>query len=178
MRLRLMLRVGLCLVITEAIHAVRAEAQRSGTPGTIEIRGQVPTPQVVTVRPREIPRYSRQVLVPAFYDRTFRPSALPAYQLVSLKQVLGAALAGANAPPSAPALELEIEALRRDLEYRRARLDSIAEDVRNLGVPRPDSTGRPPAVSNPGRPPADSSRRPPADTPSRPPNDETDRPLR
>ena len=28
---------------------------------TIEIRGQVPTPQVVTVRPREAPAYSRRV---------------------------------------------------------------------------------------------------------------------
>jgi hypothetical protein len=50
---------------------------------TIEIRGQVPTPQVVTVRPREAPAYSRRVLVPAFFDRDFWPSILPPLQIVS-----------------------------------------------------------------------------------------------
>ena len=50
---------------------------------TIEIRGQVPTPQVVTVRPRETPTYSRRVLVPGFLDRSFWPSILPALQIVS-----------------------------------------------------------------------------------------------
>ena len=49
---------------------------------TIEIRGQVPTPQVVTVRPREAPAYSRRVLVPAFLDHDFWPSILPPLQLV------------------------------------------------------------------------------------------------
>ena len=49
---------------------------------TIEIRGQVPTPQVVTVRPRETPSYSRRVLVPAFFDHDFWPSILPPLQLV------------------------------------------------------------------------------------------------
>jgi hypothetical protein len=49
---------------------------------TIEIRGQVPTPQVVTVRPRETPAYSRRVLVPAFLDHDFWPSILPPLQLV------------------------------------------------------------------------------------------------
>lgn len=49
----------------------------------IEIRGQVPTPQVVTVRPREAPAYNRRVLVPAFFDRDFWPSILPPLQIVS-----------------------------------------------------------------------------------------------
>lgn len=51
---------------------------------TIEIRGQVPTPQVVTVRPREAPAYSRRVLVPAFFDRDFWPSILPPLQIISV----------------------------------------------------------------------------------------------
>ena len=55
----------------------------------IEIRGQVPTPQVVTVRPREVPTYSRQVLYPRFYDHDFWPSILPAYQLVTKRQMTG-----------------------------------------------------------------------------------------
>ena len=56
----------------------------------IEIRGQVPTPQVVTVRPREVPTYSRQVLYPRFYDHDFWPAILPAYQIVPKRQVTGA----------------------------------------------------------------------------------------
>lgn len=59
----------------------RAQAPRS----TIEIRGQVPTPQVVTVRPRETPAYSRRVLVPGFFDHDFWPSILPPLDIVSLK---------------------------------------------------------------------------------------------
>jgi len=50
---------------------------------TIEIRGQVPTPQVVTVRPRETPAYSRRVLVPTFFDRDFWPSILTPLEIVS-----------------------------------------------------------------------------------------------
>jgi hypothetical protein len=49
---------------------------------TVEIRGQVPTPQVVTVRPRAVPDYSRGVLVPAFYDQHFWPSILAPYRVV------------------------------------------------------------------------------------------------
>jgi hypothetical protein len=61
--------------------STRTQAQRR--PETIEIRGQVPTPQVVTVRPREAPAYSRRVLVPAFFDRSFWPSILPPIQIVA-----------------------------------------------------------------------------------------------
>jgi hypothetical protein len=63
----------------------RAQAPRSST---IEIRGQVPTPQVVTVRPRETPAYSRRVLVPAFLDHDFWPSILPPLDIVSSKAVI------------------------------------------------------------------------------------------
>src|SRR5215217_3772901 len=55
----------------------------------IEIRGQVPTPQVVTVRPREVPQYNRRFLVPAFYDHDFWPVILPGYQLVSRRLITG-----------------------------------------------------------------------------------------
>ena len=48
----------------------------------IEIRGQVPTPQVVTVRPREMPAYDRQVLVPTFYDRDFWQAILPGFRIL------------------------------------------------------------------------------------------------
>jgi len=59
----------------------RQQAPRRGA--TIEIRGQVPTPQVVTVRPRETPAFSRRVLVPGILDHDFWPSILPALDIVS-----------------------------------------------------------------------------------------------
>ena len=57
----------------------------------IEIRGQVPTPQVVTVRPREVPSYSRQVLVPRFYDQDFWPDIEEGYVVVSDRLLTGLA---------------------------------------------------------------------------------------
>jgi hypothetical protein len=129
-----------------------ADAQRQ----TIEIRGQVPTPQIVTVRPREVAEFPAQVLVPAFYDHQFWPMILPAYQIVQRREVLGgtttdtmpavAPIPVAGTPqlvpalpsrdsavvPTAPRTDVpaatrneEIELLRRDLEARRARVDSI-----------------------------------------------------
>lgn len=41
---------------------------------TIEIRGQAPAPEVVTVRPREIPQFQRKVITPILYDA---PPAAP-----------------------------------------------------------------------------------------------------
>jgi hypothetical protein len=63
-----------------------ANAQQRGArrrQPTIEIRGTVPTPQVVTVRPREVPAYSRQVLVPRFYDHDFWPEIQEGYAIMS-----------------------------------------------------------------------------------------------
>jgi hypothetical protein len=59
-----------------------AKAPAAGAAQTVEIRGQVPTPQVVTVRPRQEPLYERGVLVPAFYDRHFWGSILAPYRVV------------------------------------------------------------------------------------------------
>jgi hypothetical protein len=81
--------VLLCLLSAGELAAQAGQPrpeQRTQTPrrqATIEIRGQVPTPQVVTVRPRETPAFSRRVLVPAFFDRDFWPSILPPLQIVS-----------------------------------------------------------------------------------------------
>jgi hypothetical protein len=152
--------LGIAAAITLLAGSARAgEAQRE----TIEIRGQVPTPQIVTVRPRSVPEFSTQVLVPAFYNHQFWPVILPAYQIVQRSEVYGVMAtdslpAGAGQPvPVAGAPDLmppdtvarrpradttsrvnvtrpqvppattneEIEALRRELELRRARLDSI-----------------------------------------------------
>ena len=73
-------------------------------PAPIEIRGTVPTPQVVTVRPRETPTYDRRVLVPNFYDHDFwRSSILPGYQIVQRRALTGALPGDTVAVPSAAA---------------------------------------------------------------------------
>lgn len=84
---------GGATVVLAAPGALRAQQPKPQRPApsaqtprrqeTIEIRGQVPTPQVVTVRPRETPAYSRRVLVPTFFDHDFWPSILPPLQIVS-----------------------------------------------------------------------------------------------
>ena len=68
-----------------ALDATTASAQRRPPrrQATIEIRGTVPTPQVVTVRPREVPAYSRQVLVPRFYHHDFWPEIQEGYAIMS-----------------------------------------------------------------------------------------------
>ena len=83
---RVLAPVVLVMAPTAAAHGQQRPEQRTQPPRrqqTIEIRGQVPTPQVVTVRPRETPMYSRRVLVPAFFDRDFWPSILPPLEIVS-----------------------------------------------------------------------------------------------
>jgi len=81
----------LALVAAIVVFAPAAlEAQR--TPRrqqSIEIVGQVPTPQVVTVRPREMPQYDRRVLVPTFYDHDFWQSILPGYLVVRQRMITG-----------------------------------------------------------------------------------------
>jgi len=94
MRMRLTTIAGMALgvAVALAVAAPAAEAQRRPTTRRaqpIEIRGQVPTPQVVTVRPREVPAYSRRVLVPGFYDHDFWATILPAYQLVPGRMLTG-----------------------------------------------------------------------------------------
>ncbi len=83
-------RCVLALALVAALPAVAAAQQptrRREAP--IVIRGQVPTPQVVTVRPRAVPAYSRQVLVPRFYDHDFWPEIDPSYQLVPARMLRG-----------------------------------------------------------------------------------------
>jgi hypothetical protein len=72
-------------IVTSAQAQVTPKKKKPAAEGgaqTVEIRGQVPTPQVVTVRPRAVPDYSRGVLVPAFYDQHFWPSILAPYRVV------------------------------------------------------------------------------------------------
>jgi hypothetical protein len=88
-------RVGCGVLIGGVMLAAssRLNAQQKGPPPkkgqAIEIRGQVPTPQVVTVRPREVPTYDRQLLAPAFYNGTGSTASTGAVQLVPESQVRG-----------------------------------------------------------------------------------------
>ena len=89
-----MQRITLATLAALALVAASARAQdparRTGN-CTIEIRGQVPTPQVVTVRPREAPQFDRNVLVPDFYNRDFLGLATVGYQLVPRSTITGSA---------------------------------------------------------------------------------------
>ena len=163
----------LCASISEA-----QQPTRRGTSRTIEIRGQVPTPQVVTVRPREAPQFDRNVLVPDFYNPDFLGLATVGYQLVPRSTITGSqadtvrlaerqmtppavgvistptpppqpVVAGTPAAPTDTTAEAarraEIEAIRKEIAMRRARLDSIAGRVQQMGAPaaQRDTTRRP-----------------------------------
>src|SRR5688500_7013824 len=86
------MRLSLGVVAVVALAAPAGEAQeptRRPSSRTIEIRGQVPTPQVVTVRPREAPQFDRNVLVPDFYNPDFLGLATVGYQLVPRSTITG-----------------------------------------------------------------------------------------
>jgi len=176
-------RVG-CGVLIGGVMLVassRLNAQQKGPPPkkgqSIEIRGQVPTPQVVTVRPREVPTYDRQLLAPAFYNGTGSTASTGAVQLVPESQVRGttaldttpAIMAHEGGVPTvgplavhpdsmrnardtaatraaatrAGASTAEIEAMRHELAVRRARLDSL-QRMLNLRMQTPVALGKEP----------------------------------
>ena len=80
--------LALALVVGATTAADAQQPTRRRQP-TIEIRGQVPTPQVVTVRPREVPAFSRQVLVPRFYDHDFWPDIQEGYDVLTNRMFAG-----------------------------------------------------------------------------------------
>jgi len=77
------LRLALLLALVAAVPSLASAQQPTPaptpapttaapvTPGaprvrrTVEIRAQAPAPEVITVRPREVPQYTRRLLVPA-----------------------------------------------------------------------------------------------------------------
>lgn len=140
--------LALAILGAAAIPAA-AHAQQTTQPpvkrrqAPIEIRGQVPTPQVVTVRPREVPAYSRQVLVPNFYDHDFWPSILPGYRLVPKRQVTGAV----------PIDSMTLRSDRAMTDSTRSAAPAAPDSVRQNVTP-----GTPPAAqptgSGSGTPPA------------------------
>jgi hypothetical protein len=143
-------RIALVTLVL-AVVPVTAEAQQPTQPAQqptrrrqapIEIRGQVPTPQVVTVRPRALPTYSRQVLVPRFFDHDFWPDIQLGYQLVPERQINGRLIAD-TLHTAADSLT----ALRPDTT--RARMDSPRTDSTRARAAPVDTLAR-----KPGTPPA------------------------
>ena len=84
-RLAVVAAVAAVALVPAAVEAQRTPRRQQ----SIEIVGQVPTPQVVTVRPREMPQYDRRVLVPTFYDHDFWQSILPGYLVVRQRMITG-----------------------------------------------------------------------------------------
>jgi hypothetical protein len=76
------------LALATGVGNAQQPTRRQGS-RTIEIRGQVPTPQVVTVRPREAPQFDRNVLVPDFYNPDFLGLATVGYQLIPRSTITG-----------------------------------------------------------------------------------------
>ncbi len=135
--------VSLALALPALAEAQNTKAPVRRRQQPIEIRGQVPTPQVVTVRPREVPAYSRQVLYPRFYDHDFWPSILPAYQLIPQRQVTG------TVPVDSMTMRADSAAtsgLRTAAPVAPTPMDSVRQ---NTPMVRPDST-----AARPGTPPA------------------------
>jgi len=176
--MRASIGVAAALILCASLSEAQQPTRRTGN-RTIEIRGQVPTPQVVTVRPREAPQFDRNVLVPDFYNPDFLSLATLGYQLVPRSTITGSqadtvrlaerqmtppavgvistpaplpAQPVSVAAPAAPAdtsadaaRRAEIEAIRKEIALRRARLDSIAGRVQSMGAPATprDTTRRP-----------------------------------
>ncbi len=164
MRTRTGFRMFVAGVAAVIVGAAQAAAQQQAAPKkppragqTIVIRGQVPTPQVVTVRPREVPVYDRQVLGAENGAASFWSAAMPGYHLLSRSQVTGkspsdaappATVAGAGAAGAAGAAPgaagaqstdlgartREMEAIRGELAQRRARLDSLERADRDAAA--------------------------------------------
>jgi hypothetical protein len=174
---RASLGMAAAIAVCASVGEGQQPTRRAGT-RTIEIRGQVPTPQVVTVRPREAPQFDRNVLVPDFYNPDFLGVATIGYQLVPRSTITGSqgdtvrlaerqmtppAVGVITTPAPLPpqpvgavpvaaadtsgdaARRAEIEAIRKEIALRRARLDSIAGRVQGMGAPATarDTTRRP-----------------------------------
>ena len=115
---------------------------------SIQIVGQVPTPQVVTVRPRETPQYDRRVLVPTFYDHDFWQSILPGYLVVRQRMITGTV----------------------PMDSMAARRDSVGTVPQPAGV-QPATTTPPPTGAPPPPPPPAATPEPAATRPAQPSGD-------
>jgi hypothetical protein len=141
---------GLALVVLADSAAAQQPtapppAARPARAQAIEIRGQVPTPQVVTVRPRQIPVFSREVLTPAYFDQHFREWLLAPYDLAPNLSAEILSAPTTVVPPTLPT----------DSTYRPS---PAADSTRTSAPPRPapsaDSSAGAPPPSQPTSPTA------------------------
>ena len=114
--------VVLGLLAASASAQAQQPTRRRQAP--IEIRGQVPTPQVVTVRPRAMPAYSRQVLVPRFFNHDFWPDIQLGYQLVPERQINGKLIGDTLRLGTDSLTAQRTNTIRTPLDSTRARTDS------------------------------------------------------
>jgi hypothetical protein len=192
-----MIRAILPVLVLAIAPSVLGAQQPARQTEVIEIRGQVPTPQVVTVRPRAVPEFRPDTRVSATYDPAADAPALaglptsrallgePAFDVAppiiaagpppeivmgdsaTLAQRDGGmqpgAPGGAGAPLRVPLTaadsarlerDQEIAAIRAELERRRARLDSLAAEVRRLGQPPRNERSRDPRSDDDDVPPS------------------------
>jgi len=162
-RARLFL-LSAAIVVPGALYAqgqaAKPAPKKPATGQAIEIRGQAPTPQVVTVRPREVPAYAPAALPGAVLASGAWPTASAAYTISPTNQLAGrlpldttqaglarggaalggvsvaAAAGGAQTLSTGPApgamsaaSAAEIEAMRKELAMRKARLDSLEQAI-------------------------------------------------
>jgi len=161
--------VAVVVLVPATMEAQRTPRRQQ----SIEIVGQVPTPQVVTVRPREMPQYDRRVLVPTFYDHDFWQSILPGYLVVRQRMITGT-------------VPTDSMAARRDSTAAVPPTGAQPATTTPPPVPvtPPPSGATPPPAATPGQPaarpahpsgelvqPGDDARRvpPPAGSPALPP---------
>lgn len=138
-------RAILAGVVLSLVGGTVGAQQPGGAPSTggrtkavqaIEIRGQVPTPQVVTVRPRQIPMFSREILTPAFFDERFWESLVAPYEIVpNLSAAAGTAPTAWTAPP------LPADSSHRPPPADSARSTSSDNTAAPSSAPTPRSNG-------------------------------------
>ena len=99
------------LAMSAAVNTVAAQQSTTptGTPPApptpakrraLEIRGQAPAPEVVTVRPREVPNYTHRIIAPTLYDAP--PASRASTTVVILPAPLDVRPAGQPNPPPKP----------------------------------------------------------------------------
>ena len=102
---------GAVLVMSAAVNGVAAQQSTppQGTPPVtpaptkrraLEIRGQAPAPEVVTVRPREVPKYTHRIIAPSLYDAP--PASRTSTTVVILPAPLDVRPAGQPNPTPKP----------------------------------------------------------------------------
>jgi hypothetical protein len=179
-----MMRMRVIAVACMFAPALAAQGQqpapkKPGTGQPIEIRGQAPTPQVVTVRPREVPTYKPASLPGAVMGSGSWPSVTAGYTITQTDQLAGrlpldtsaagiarggqmvggVAVASAAAHPGGAAgtSATEIEQMRAELAMHKARLDSLQKALHEDDMKKASAGAA--AAAGPGKTASDSAAR-------------------